>query len=127
MAYFAELDEGNIVTRVVSISNEDCLDVDKNESEEVGVAFCRSLFGDATRWKKTSYNHKIRRQYAGIGYLYFEPLDVFIEPQPYPSWAFDPETGNWVCPVSKPSVPDIYFLVWDEEDQTWYPVLGNTL
>lgn len=124
MAYFAELDKNNIVLRVVAISNSDCIDAYGVEQEHLGIARCLELFKSGT-WKKTSYNRAIRRNYAGVGYLYFEPLDVFVVPQPYSSWTFDTTTANWVAPVPKPSVPDIYFLSWDEESQEWDAVLNQ--
>jgi hypothetical protein len=125
MAHFARLDENNVVVQVIVVNNEDCLDENGVESEAVGVSFCQGLLGSDTRWKQTSYNHKFRRRYAGSGYLYFEPLDVFVEPQPYPSWTLDTATANWVAPVPKPSVPDIYILVWDEENQEWDAVISQ--
>lgn len=125
MAHFAELNEDNIVINVIVVNNSDCLDENGIENEAVGVAFCQGLLGSETRWKQTSYNSKFRRQYAGAGYLYFEPLDVFVEPQPYLSWTFDTATANWVSPAPKPSVPDIYNLVWDEENQEWDAVINQ--
>ena len=125
MAHFAKLDENNVVMTVIVVSNDDCLDKDGVEQEAIGVAFCQGLLGSGTRWKQTSYNGKFRRQYAGTGSLYFEPLDVFVEPQPYPSWTFDTATANWVAPVPKPSVPDIYTLIWDEENQEWDAVINQ--
>jgi hypothetical protein len=124
MAYFAELDKNNIVLQVVAINNTDCLDAYGVEQEHLGILRCLELFKSGT-WKKTSYNRTIRRNYASPGYIYFEPLDVFVEPQPYPSWTFDSTTANWVAPVPKPSVPDIYTLNWDEENQEWDAVLNQ--
>jgi hypothetical protein len=124
MAHFAQLDENNTVLRVIVVNNSDCLDADGKESEAVGVAFCQNLLGADTRWKQTSYNNNFRRQYASVGFMYYEPLDVFVEPQPYPSWTFDAATGTWVCPVPKPVVPDNYTLIWDEENQEWDAVLN---
>jgi hypothetical protein len=125
MAHFAQLDKNNVVLQVIVVNNDDCLDENNIEQEAVGAAFCQKLFGSDTRWVQTSYNSKIRRQYAGVDYLYFEPLDVFVEPQPYPSWTFDTTTANWVSPVSKPSVPDIYTLIWDEENQEWDAIINQ--
>lgn len=125
MAHFAELDENNIVTRVIVVGNNDCLGADGKESEAVGVAFCQKLLGANTRWKQTSYNSNFRRRYAGQGYMYYEPLDVFVEPQPYPSWTFDATTATWLPPISKPTTPDIYDLIWDEENQEWDVVLNQ--
>ena len=72
MAHFAQLDENNIVTQVIVVSNEDIKDSDGNESELTGIAFCKSLIGSNTIWKQTSYNANIRKNYAGIGFTYDE-------------------------------------------------------
>lgn len=79
MAHFAQLDENNVVLQVIVVHNNDCKDVDGNESEAVGVAFCQSLF-PGTDWKQTSYNGNMRGTYAGIGYTYDTANDVFVPP-----------------------------------------------
>ena len=79
MAHFAELDENNIVLRVIVVDNNDCKDENGNESEAVGIAFCQNLLGGV--WKQTSYNNNFRQKYAGIGYYYNEELDAFLPPQ----------------------------------------------
>jgi len=70
MSHWAELDSNNIVIRV--------LVGDNNEPDE-GQAFMESLGGI---WVKTSYNGKIRYNYAGIGYTYDPIDDAFIAPMP---------------------------------------------
>jgi hypothetical protein len=87
VAHFAELNAENVVTNVIVISNADTLDADGNESEAVGITFCRSLFGEDTRWVQTSYNGNSRGKYAGIGDFYNADLDVFV---PAPSETFNP-------------------------------------
>jgi hypothetical protein len=92
MAHFAALDENNVVTQVIVVANEDTADVNGNEVEEIGVAFCKKLLGADTNWKQTSYNtyfntHKggktpFRANYAVIGGKYDEELDVFLYKQP---------------------------------------------
>jgi len=78
MAHFAQLDENNVVLRVIVVHNNECLDADGNESEAVGVAFCQNLLGG--NWKQTSYNGNMRGRYAGTGYTYNPTLDVFEPP-----------------------------------------------
>jgi hypothetical protein len=78
MAHFAQIDENNIVTQVVVINNEDCGNLEFPESEPIGQEFCKMLFGQETTWKQTSYNDNFRARYAGIGFLYDEELDEFI-------------------------------------------------
>ena len=80
MAHFAQLDDNNQVIHVSVLNNSVILDEDGNESEAVGIAFCKSLYGPSTRWVQTSYNGSLRGCYAGIGYTYDEQADEFIPP-----------------------------------------------
>jgi hypothetical protein len=80
MAHFAQLDENNVVTQVIVVSNDELMD-NGMESEAKGIAFCQSLFGADTRWVQTSYNDKLRGVYAGIGYTYDADKDVFVAPE----------------------------------------------
>ena len=94
MAHFAEIDSNldNVVLRVIVIGNEDILDENGEESEALGIAFCKNLFGEETEWVQTSYNNTFRKNYAGAGWMYDEGRDAFIPPQPYPSWTLDDDT-----------------------------------
>jgi hypothetical protein len=119
MAHFAQLNNFNIVQRVIVVANSECLGANGNENEAVGAAFCNNLLGG--RWIQTSYNNNFRVRYAGIGYKYDEVRDAFIPPQPYLSWVFDDETLDWKAPVPMPNDGQVY--IWDEETKNW--VLGN--
>jgi len=77
MASFAQLDETNLVTQVLVINNDA---LDSSDEEASGIAFLKSIFGKDTSWKQTSYNSKIRYNYAGIGYTYDPIDDAFIAP-----------------------------------------------
>ena len=79
MAHFAELDENNVVTRVLVINNNELLDADGQELEQKGIDFCVNLFGG--KWIQTSYNANFRGVYAGIGYTYDPLLNIFIAPE----------------------------------------------
>ena len=115
MAHFAELDENNIVTKVIVIHNNMVMDSDNQENEAKGVEFCSTLFGH-TNWVQTSYNNNMRKQFAGTGFTYDDVNDVFVAPQPYPSWSLD-ENHDWQAPVAKPEDDNNYS--WNEETQTW--------
>jgi len=119
MAHFAELDQNNIVLRVIVVNNADT-SVDGHEVEAKGIAFCQSLFGADTRWVQTSYSGSKRKRYAGVGYSFDEQRNAFITPQPYPSWALDAETCDWVAPIPMPNDGDWY--MWDEPNQSWVKV-----
>lgn len=78
MAHFAEIDENNVVLRVIVVHNNELLDENGIEQEQLGIQFCQNLFGGM--WKQTSYNSNFRGIYAGIGYIYNPILDIFTLP-----------------------------------------------
>lgn len=78
MAHFAKLNENNVVETVIVVSNEDILDLEGNESEEIGITFCQQLLPG--RWIQTSYNGTFRGIFASSGFLYDEVNDVFVAP-----------------------------------------------
>jgi len=125
MAHFACLDENNVVTQVIVVSNEDTSDSNGVEVEEIGVAFCKKLLGADTNWKQTSYNNNTRVRYAGIGYSYNAELDAFVPPQPFASWTLDNDTADWVSPAGPaPALTDEEvearsFYRWDEDGGAW--------
>jgi len=120
MAHFAQLDENNIVINVLVISDQDIVDENGVENEEIGIKFLHSLFGEETKWKQTSYNSNIRKNYAGIGMTYNESLDAFIPQKLYKSWILDEETCLWIPPILMPKLTEDqiyqgYFYQWDED------------
>lgn len=115
MAHFAELDENNVVKQIIAVSNNELLDDSGNESEQKGIDFCKSLYGENTNWIQTSYNKAFRKNFAGIDMSYDITKDAFIPPKPYPSWTLNEETCRWEPPVPCPG--GLYR--WVEESQTW--------
>ena len=120
MAHFAQLDENNVVTQVIVVSNEDITDPHTGEEDEIlGIAFCKKLLGG--NWKQTSYNNSIRVRYAGIGYTYNAALDAFVPPQPFESWVLVNETADWQSPLgaaptlTEEQIEARSFYRWDEE------------
>ena len=111
MSHWAEIDENNIVLRVL---------VGNNSEPDEGEAFMNSLGGT---WVKTSYNGNIRKNYAGIGMSYDAERDAFIAPQPYPSWILDEETCRWEAPVAYPT--DGIMYEWDEETTNWKAIVNE--
>lgn len=112
MAHYAFLDQNNIVTEVITGRNEDEV-VD-------GISDWEEWYGNfrGQRCVRTSYNNRIRKQFAGIGYFYDEDADVFVAPQPFPSWTLD-ENHDWQAPKPRPSEGRFY---WDEEKGDWQEV-----
>ena len=114
MAHFAQLDENNVVTQVIVVSNDDTSDSNGVETESIGVAFCQKLLGAETNWKQTSYNGNMRGNYAGIGYTYMSNVatlgvgstDIFIGQKPYDSWTIDTTAAQWKAPITQPTLTD---------------------
>lgn len=103
MSHWAEIDDQNVVIRVLVGNN--------NEPDE-GESFVKSLGGT---WIKTSYNATIRGVFAGIGFTYNGNEDIFVTPQPYPSWV---RNGSfWNAPVAHPIDDKRY--KWDEDLGAW--------
>lgn len=112
MAHYAFLDNQNIVTEVI-------VGVDENEKiEGLDPEVWYGNFRNQ-QCKRTSYNNRIRKQFAGIGFCYNPEGDVFIEPQPYPSWKLD-ENFDWQAPVAKPK-DGIWF--WNENEKQWLEIV----
>ena len=118
MSHFAQIDENNIVTRVLVIE-QDVIDT--------------GLFGEPSSFVQTSYNTRgnvhllggtpLRKNYAGIGYTYDVTKDAFIAPKPFNSWLLDEETCTWKSPVEMPTDGKIY--MWNEDVTNWVEVIGE--
>jgi hypothetical protein len=119
MAHFAKLDENNIVLEV-NVVNNDALDPSNEEAS--GIAFLTEWSGGYSKWKQTSYNGGIRANFAGIGFRYEPDFDVFIAPQPYPSWKLNYTTYQWEAPIAKPDEVEGFIWKWSEINKEWIQV-----
>ena len=104
MSHFAKLDSNNVVTQVIRAEQD----------------FINSgRVGDSFLWVQTSYSGSFRKQFAGVGSTYDKANDVFISPQPYPSWTLD-GSFDWQPPTAMPSDDKQY--TWNEENTKWVEV-----
>ena len=120
MAHFAKINNDNVVETVLVLDNAELNGLDFPESEAVGVAFFKNLFGEDTNWVQTSFNANFRKHYAGINFTYDPALDAFITPKPYPSWVLDEQTCTWDAPTPYPEDGKRY--AWDENTVNWVPI-----
>jgi len=107
MAHYAFLDKNNIVTEVI---------VGIDETELIEGLDTETWYGNfrGQTCKRTSYNSNIRGKYAGIGDSYNADEDIFITPQPYPSWI---RSGSlWNAPTPAPTEGR---WNWDENTLSW--------
>ena len=82
MAHYAKVRDGKVVQVIVA-------------EEKFFDTFVDTSAGE---WIQTSYNTRggvhelggtpLRKNYAGIGYIYDRERDAFYAPQPFPSWTF---------------------------------------
>lgn len=114
MAHWAEVDENNIVLRVLVGDNND-------PAGDEGYSWLVNNLGGT--WVKTSYNSTIRKNFAGIGFTYDEVRDAFISPKPFDSWVLDEVTCTWQAPIPKPQ--DEFDYVWDESIVNWVEIQGE--
>ena len=109
MSHWAELDNNNQVLRVLVGDNND-------PNGDEGYQWLINNLGGT--WVKTSYNGNIRGTYAGVGYSYNPEEDIFVAPQPYPSWI---RNGSfWEPPTPMPTDGQLYR--WVEADLNWQAI-----
>jgi hypothetical protein len=110
MAHYAWLDENNVVVNVT---------VGVDETELINGLDTETFYSQATGYniKRTSYNSRIRGTYAATGYTYNLDEDVFVTPQPYPSWI---RSGSfWNAPTPRPEGLN---WAWDEDTLNWIEI-----
>ena len=113
MAHFAEVDENDIVLRVLVVGND---------QEHRGQEFLADDLGLGGTWVQTSYNGNMRKNYAGIGMKFDRVRDAFIPEQPYASWVLNEETCLWDAPTHMPVVEGKMFE-WVEADLNWQEIV----
>lgn len=111
MAHFAQINQNNVVVQVI-VAEQDFID--------------SGAMGNPKHWIQTSYNTRegshpenrpLRKNFAGLGYVYDPIRDAFISPKPVESWILDENTCVWIPPIPYPTDGDIYF--WSENIQNW--------
>ena len=114
MAHFAEIDNDNKVVRVLVVPDE---------QEHRGQDFLANDLGLGGTWIQTSYNARIRKNYAGIGFDYDQSRDAFIAPKPFDSWLLDEETCQWKAPIDYPT--DGIMYQWNEDKKDWEAIVNG--
>jgi hypothetical protein len=113
MSHFAQIDENNAVIHVIVVEQD---------------VITSGIFGPPSSWIQTSYNTRagvhllggtpLRKNYAGIGFVYDAQRDAFIPPKPYASWILNETSCQWEAPTPRPTDENKIFI-WNEENQAW--------
>lgn len=127
MAHYALINENNEVVEVITGIDENIIQTDIDGTQVGGSSEAWEAFYASRPWfagltcKRTSYNGNIRKNYAGIGYIYDEFRDAFIPPKPYNSWVLNEDTCNWQAPTPFPQDGKPYR--WVEDDMNWQSLI----
>ena len=116
MAYFAKLNNSNVVTAVHAVENS-ITTTGGSEDPQKGIDFLKTLYNDSNTWIQTSFNGTIRKNYAGPGFTYDYSRDAFIPPKLFASWTLNESTCQWEPPVTYPD--DGKFYTWNEDNKEW--------
>lgn len=89
MSHWAEIDNTNTVIKILVGDNSD-------PAGDEGYQWLIDNLGG--NWIKTSYNNRIRGNYAGEGYSYLADLDIFMPPKCHDEATLNPGLAIWECP-----------------------------
>jgi len=124
MSHWAEINENNIVLRVV-VGDNNAPEGDEGYSwlvENLGGTWIKTSYTAIGGKRRNSETGELtnepgfRKNYAGIGYTYDSTLDAFIPPKPFDSWSLNEETCQWEAPIPKP-ISGIW--VWNDIESKW--------
>ena len=89
MAHYAFITDG-IVTEVIT---------GIDETETIEGLDTETWYGNfrGQTCKRTSYNSKIRGNYAGVGYTYLPLEDIFMMPKCHTEAVLNTVTAKWDC------------------------------
>lgn len=116
MAHYAHVEDGRVVN-VICISDNSELVLNKIENNINGELIKTSYNTERDKHVKNDEKEPLRKNYAGVGYIYDEEIDAFYPPQPFDSWILDEEKCVWKPPNERPNDSGQYS--WDEKTSQW--------
>lgn len=104
--YFAELDENDVVIRVI-VADQAFID--------------SGAVGDPANWEQTFIDNSQKARYAGKGYKYDRVNNKFKPKKPYDSWSYNETEDKWKAPINVPNKPlnEGEMWLWDEDNENW--------
>jgi hypothetical protein len=115
MRYFAKINDNNIVTEMLTATNDEinsgkvdnCIETDYYTRGNVHVG----------NDYKPDGGIPLRGNFAGVGFTYDPTHNVFYAPKRFPSWTLNQTTWEWESPTPYPT--DGKQHVWDENSISW--------
>ena len=107
MSHFAEINSDGIVQRII-VAEQDFIN--------------SGAVGDSFRWVQCSYNENFRKRFPGNDHKYDKANEVFVSPQPFPSWTLD-GSFDWQPPTAMPEDGKEYS--WNESTKAWDEVVDK--
>jgi hypothetical protein len=120
MGHYAKIENGIVVK--VNVVEEDFFNANPERYSGTWIQTSYNTRGgihyQPNSWTPSDDQSKaLRKNYAGIGFIYDEIRDAFYQPQPYPSWILNEDTCAWESPIPYPNDGKNY--IWNEENQSW--------
>jgi len=128
MAHYALINSDNIVVQVITGVDENVIQTDLDGTQVGGSTIAWERFYESLpqfaglTCKRTSYNGNFRANFAGVGHKYDQDFNVFIAPQPFPSWKLNYTTYRWEAPVARPEEVEGFALKWSEYNKEWISI-----
>ena len=124
MGHFAQIDENNIVTQVI-VAEQDFVNnlegtwVQTSYNTRANIHYSQELDENNKQIPSADQTKALRKNFAGIGYIYDSNRDAFIPPKPYNSWIVNETTCQWEAPVPYPDGALFGEYDWNENTQSW--------
>lgn len=129
MAYYAFLDETNVVVEIIAGKDEteliDGLTPEQWYENFRGLKCVRTSFNtrNGKHYDNDGFEDNgipFRGNYAVIGFIYDPIRDVFYSQQPFASWNLNETTCQWEAPIPYPN--DSQHYNWDEATLSWVEI-----
>jgi len=114
MAHYAKVLDGKVIKVIVAEAEFFNNFVDDSPGEWIQTSYNTrggTHYQPNTNTPSTDQSKALRKNFAGIGYIYDQTRDAFYSPQPFASWTLNETTCLWEAPIVKPDGR----YVWDEE------------
>ena len=118
MAHYAKIESG-IVSEVIVAEQAF---IDARPSSETWVQTSYNTRGGVhyepdSSTPSSDQSNALRKNFAGVGFVYDSVRDAFYEEQPHASWTLNETTCYWEPPVAHPSDNQVY--EWNEGTTSW--------